>query len=43
MGLALAAAYLFGHRNLWPLVLAHAYIDTLLLVPMYLGTTPGPG
>lgn len=37
MGLALAAAYLLVKRNLWVLVLAHACIDTLLLVQMYLG------
>lgn len=39
MGLALAASYLLVKRNLWALVLAHAYIDTLLLVQMYLGAT----
>jgi hypothetical protein len=37
MGLALAASYLLVKRNLWVLVLAHAYIDTVLLVQMYLG------
>jgi membrane protease YdiL (CAAX protease family) len=37
MGLALGAAYLLVKRNLWVLVLAHAYVDTLLLVQMYLG------
>lgn len=42
MGLALAAAYLLVKRNLWVLVLAHAYIDTTLLVQIYLGST-GPG
>lgn len=35
MGLALAIAYLVTKRNLWVLVLAHACIDTLLLVQMY--------
>ena len=37
MGLALAAAYLLVRRNLWVLILAHACIDTLLLVQLYLG------
>lgn len=37
MGLALGAAYLRLGRNLWPLVLAHVYLDTLLFVQMYLG------
>jgi hypothetical protein len=40
MGLALAAAYLLVRRNLWVLILAHAYIDTLLLVQLYLGPSP---
>lgn len=37
MGLALAIAYLVVRRNLWVLILAHAYVDTLLLLQMYLG------
>jgi membrane protease YdiL (CAAX protease family) len=37
MGVALAVAYLLVGRNLWVLVLAHAYLDTLLLVGLYLG------
>jgi membrane protease YdiL (CAAX protease family) len=37
MGLALGASYLLVKRNLWVLILAHAYIDTLLLVQLYLG------
>ena len=37
MGLALTVSYVLVKRNLWVLVLAHAYIDTLLLVQMYLG------
>jgi membrane protease YdiL (CAAX protease family) len=37
MGLALAISYLVVKRNLWVLVLAHAYIDTLLFVQLYLG------
>ncbi len=41
MGLALAVSYLLLGRNLWPLVIAHAYLDTMLLVPVFLG--PGAG
>jgi len=41
MGLALGAAWLLVRRNLWVLVLAHAYIDTLLLVQVYLGPSAG--
>ncbi|MGB5326382.1 MAG: CPBP family intramembrane glutamic endopeptidase, partial [Pseudomonadales bacterium] len=37
MGLVLAAAYLLLQRNLWPLILAHGYMDTVLLVQIYLG------
>ena len=37
MGLALAASYLLVKRNLWVLILAHAFIDTPLLVQVYLG------
>jgi membrane protease YdiL (CAAX protease family) len=40
MGLALGASYLLVGRNLWVLVLAHACMDTLLLVQIYL--TPAP-
>ncbi len=36
MGLALGVSYLVVRRNLWVLVLAHAYMDTILLVQMYL-------
>ena len=36
MGLALAICYLALKRRLWPLVLAHCYLDTLLLVQVYL-------
>jgi membrane protease YdiL (CAAX protease family) len=35
MGLALGIAYLVTKRNLVVLVLAHGYIDTLLLVQLY--------
>jgi membrane protease YdiL (CAAX protease family) len=37
-GLALALCYIFLKRNLWVLVLAHAYMDTILMVQMYFGT-----
>jgi hypothetical protein len=37
MGLALSASYLALRRNLWPLVLAHVWIDTILLVQVYAG------
>lgn len=37
MGLVLAGAYLLVGRRLWPLVLAHVWIDTLLLLQLYLG------
>jgi membrane protease YdiL (CAAX protease family) len=36
MGVALGAAYLWVKRRLWVLILAHAYMDTLLLVQVYL-------
>lgn len=38
MGLALGAAYLRLGRNLWLTILAHAYMDTILFVQMYLGS-----
>ena len=38
MGLALALTYIFLKRNLWLLILAHAYMDTILMIQMYLGT-----
>ena len=40
MGAALAICYLVLKRRLWILVLAHGYLDTLLLVQIYL--TPSP-
>jgi membrane protease YdiL (CAAX protease family) len=43
MGLALAGAYLLTKHNLWILVLAHAYLDTLLLVPLYFASPGGGG
>ena len=36
MGAALGACFLWDNRNLWPLILAHGLMDTLLLVPLYL-------
>lgn len=41
MGLALAISYLVLKRNLWVLILAHAYMDTALLVQLYLGPSAG--
>lgn len=35
MGLVLSTAYMLIGKNLWPLVLAHVILDTLLLVPLY--------
>lgn len=35
MGLAFGVAYLLTRRNLWPLILAHVFADTILLVPLY--------
>ena len=35
MGLALGTAYLVVHRNLWVTILAHGYMDTLLILQMY--------
>ena len=43
MGLALAGVYLLTKRNLWVLILAHAYLDTLLLVQIYLASPGGGG
>ncbi|NIR73198.1 CPBP family intramembrane metalloprotease [candidate division KSB1 bacterium] len=37
MGLALGTSYLLVKRNLWVLVLAHAYMDATLMIQMYLG------
>ena len=36
MGAALAVSFLWTKRNLWPLVLAHACMDTLLLVQLFM-------
>lgn len=39
MGLVMGLFYLKFNRNIWILVLAHAYLDTLLLVPLFLGNS----
>lgn len=36
MGLALGVSYLVVKRNLWVTILAHAYMDTILILQMYL-------
>ena len=38
MGLALGICYLLFKRNLWILILAHAYMDTILMVQLYLSS-----
>jgi len=40
-GLFFGALYLGGRRNLWPPILAHGFSDTIGLVMIYLGLTPG--
>jgi membrane protease YdiL (CAAX protease family) len=35
MGLALGVSYLAVRRNLWVTILAHAYMDTILVLQMY--------
>ena len=40
MGLALGLAYLAVGRNLWVTILAHGYMDTLLMLQMYFGASP---
>jgi membrane protease YdiL (CAAX protease family) len=40
MGLALGVSYLLVNRNLWILVLAHFYMDAVLLIQMYLAPSP---
>ena len=35
MGLAFAISFVLLGRKLWPLVAAHAYMDTALIVPLY--------
>jgi membrane protease YdiL (CAAX protease family) len=36
MGLVLGGAYLLTGRNLWALILAHGYLDTVLILQVYL-------
>ncbi len=36
MGLALGVSYLLAGRNLWVTILAHGYMDTILVIQMYL-------
>lgn len=43
MGVALSVSWLLVRRNLWVLVLAHAYMDTLLLVQLYVGAGAAAG
>lgn len=38
MGLALGTSYLIVKRNLWVTILAHAYMDTILILQMYFST-----
>ena len=40
MGAALAISFLWTKRNLWPLILAHAYMDSLLLIQLFLAPAP---
>jgi membrane protease YdiL (CAAX protease family) len=35
MGLAFGLSYLLLGRNLWPLILAHGYLDTILILQLY--------
>ncbi|MBT8050443.1 MAG: CPBP family intramembrane metalloprotease [Xanthomonadales bacterium] len=39
MGLAFALSFIWFRRNLWILVAAHAYMDTALIVPLYLANS----
>ena len=38
MGLALGLCYIYMKRRLWILILAHAYMDTILIVQIYLAS-----
>ena len=38
MGLALGVCYIKLKKKLWTLVLAHAYMDTILMVQLYLAS-----
>lgn len=37
MGLALAISYLYLKKKIWVLILAHAYMDTFLMLQLYFG------
>ena len=39
MGLALGVSYLAVGRNLWVTILAHGYMDTMLMLQMYFGAS----
>lgn len=41
MGAALGLSYLVVRRNLWVIILAHAYMDTILILQMYFGAGSG--
>jgi membrane protease YdiL (CAAX protease family) len=41
MGFALGGAFLFIKRKLWPLIIAHAIMDTVLFVQLYLAPVTG--
>jgi membrane protease YdiL (CAAX protease family) len=38
MGVAFGISYLLLDKKLWALILAHAYLDTMLIVQLYLGS-----
>ncbi len=38
MGMALGLCYLFWQKRLWILILAHVYMDTILMLQMYLAS-----
>jgi len=40
MGSVLGLMYLAAKRNLWPLIVAHASLDALLMIMLYYGVTP---
>ncbi|NNF82540.1 MAG: CPBP family intramembrane metalloprotease [Flavobacteriaceae bacterium] len=41
MGLALGLCYIYMKKRLWIMILAHAYMDTILMVQMYLASNSG--
>lgn len=38
MGLVLGLCYLYLNKRIWVLIFAHAYLDTILMVQLYLGS-----